>query len=221
MIQYSCGCCNDIDPKCFAQFNVSKCEFHTQHQQDVDRLGQDYYEQLGISPDKRERYEQQFIDGFGSPLASDGLNILEIGCGTSPYANIFIDKGWKYIGLDPSHFACEWMRKTYDVFMVCSKLEDQPPTEQVYDAVLSAHSLEHMPNPRAALLSMWHMLKSGGQLYLLIPDDTDLWNPDHLWFFSPATIRRLLVQVGFQIESLVLRRHAEIENYIYITARKP
>ena len=221
MIQYECGCVNDVDPLCFAQFNISKCHFHKRHQQDVGDLGRNYYEKLGIDPANKEMYERQFMDGFGQLPSSDGRSIIEIGCGTSPYVNLFTNKGWEYIGLDPSLFACEWMTDTYDVFMIRGKLEDQTLAGRAYRAVLSAHSLEHMPDPRAALTIMHRILDDGGNLYLLIPDDTDLWNPDHLWFFSPATIRRLLEQIGFEIVSLNLRRHTDVENYIYITARKP
>lgn len=222
MTRYNCGCVNEIDPVCFAQFNVSKCRFHQGHQREVGELGPDYYAEMGSSPEQRTQKELQFLDGFGEPVVNGASSaILEIGGGASLYVPLLQRSGWQYFGLEPSLYAAEWVKTTYGVSVERSRLGDASLLPGSYGAVLSAHSLEHMSDPRRALTQMLDCLVSGGTLYLLIPDDTDLWNPDHLWFFSPATIRRLLGQVGFQIQTLNLRRHTNIENYIYITARKP
>lgn len=56
-----------------------------------------------------------------------------------------------------------------------------------FDWVYSSHCLEHLENPRAALERWWEVLKPGGRLLLVVPDE-DLyeqgvwpsrWNPDH------------------------------------------
>lgn len=60
-----------------------------------------------------------------------------------------------------------------------------------YDAVHSSHCLEHMHDPASALYEWWHLLKPGGCLIVVIPEETlyeqghwpSLFNGDHKWTF--------------------------------------
>jgi SAM-dependent methyltransferase len=64
-------------------------------------------------------------------------------------------------------------------------------TEQ-FDYVYSSHCLEHMHDPRATILDWWKLVKPGGHLFILVPDE-DLYeqgvfpsrfNPDHKSTFT-------------------------------------
>jgi SAM-dependent methyltransferase len=66
-------------------------------------------------------------------------------------------------------------------------------TEQ-FDFVYSSHCLEHMRDPRQAILGWWQLVKPGGHLVLIVPDE-DLYeqgvfpsrfNPDHKATFTVA-----------------------------------
>lgn len=61
-----------------------------------------------------------------------------------------------------------------------------------FDFVYSSHCLEHMHDPRAALLEWWKLVKPGGHLFFIVPDE-DLYeqgifpsrgNPDHKATFT-------------------------------------
>lgn len=61
-----------------------------------------------------------------------------------------------------------------------------------FDYVFSSHCLEHMQNPYAALAGWWKLVREGGHLYFVVPDE-DLYeqarfpsryNPDHKWTFT-------------------------------------
>jgi SAM-dependent methyltransferase len=63
-----------------------------------------------------------------------------------------------------------------------------------FDFVFSSHCLEHMHDPRSALLEWWKLVKQGGHLFFLVPDE-DLYergifpsrgNPDHKATFTMA-----------------------------------
>jgi len=43
--------------------------------------------------------------------------------------------------------------------------------KEQFDFVFSSHCLEHMHDPRAALLEWWQLVKPGGHIYFIIPDE--------------------------------------------------
>jgi SAM-dependent methyltransferase len=66
-----------------------------------------------------------------------------------------------------------------------------------FDYVYSSHCLEHMVDPRAAIIQWWQLVKAGGVLFLIVPDE-DLYeqgywpsrfNRDHKWTFTIAKHR--------------------------------
>lgn len=63
-----------------------------------------------------------------------------------------------------------------------------------FDYVFSSHCLEHMLDPQYAIKQWWSLVKDGGVLFLIVPDE-DLYeqgfwpsrfNPDHKWTFTIA-----------------------------------
>ncbi len=61
-----------------------------------------------------------------------------------------------------------------------------------FDFVFSAHCLEHMHDPRAAVLEWWTLVRPGGHLFFIVPDEDlyeqgmwpSLFNPDHKTTFT-------------------------------------
>ncbi len=66
-----------------------------------------------------------------------------------------------------------------------------------FDFVYSSHCLEHMHNPRAALLEWWKLVRPGGHLFFIVPDEDlyeqGVWpsrfNDDHKATFTIAKSR--------------------------------
>jgi SAM-dependent methyltransferase len=63
-----------------------------------------------------------------------------------------------------------------------------------FDFVYASHCLEHMRDPRAAMAQWWQLVKPGGVLFVIVPDE-DLYeqgywpsrfNRDHKWTFTIA-----------------------------------
>jgi len=72
--------------------------------------------------------------------------------------------GFEYVGLDiEDKTECY---EIYDRFLVQSV---EKPIEGCYDAIISITLLEHVPDNRAALESMFHALKPGGAMHHYIP----------------------------------------------------
>lgn len=69
--------------------------------------------------------------------------------------------------------------------------------QDTFDFVYSSHCLEHMPDPPLALREWWSLIKPGGYLFIIVPDE-DLYeqgvfpsrfNPDHKATFTIAKTR--------------------------------
>lgn len=66
--------------------------------------------------------------------------------------------------------------------------------DRQFDYVYASHCLEHMVDPRAAIAEWWALVKPGGVLFVIVPDEDlyeqGVWpsrfNPDHKWTFTIA-----------------------------------
>ncbi len=66
--------------------------------------------------------------------------------------------------------------------------------DRQFDFVYASHCLEHMRDPRAAIAQWWQLVRPGGALFVIVPDE-DLYeqgfwpsrfNRDHKWTFTIA-----------------------------------
>ena len=82
-----------------------------------------------------------------------------------------------------------------------------------FDVAVLYHTIEHLPSPRSTLLELRRVVRPGGWLVLETPNIATFWYrvlgprwrqfiPDHRFFFTPQTIRRLCDETGFEIREL-------------------
>jgi SAM-dependent methyltransferase len=88
-------------------------------------------------------------------------------------------------------------------------LADLPGPAGGFDAITMLHVLEHLDSPRRALERAHELLRPGGILLVETPTVDSPWFrlaprrwrqliPDHYYFFSRATLERLLRETGFE-----------------------
>lgn len=208
----SCDCLNIPDMPGILR-NVRKCAAH--QPTPPESLGEAYYRASGaMDADASVRYVREITEAIGEVPFGTGLAV-EIGCGVSPYCSYLMGKGYSYLGIDLSLFACDEMRSRGADAIQSTTLKDSS-----ISLILAAHSLEHMKDAPGELVKMYHSLAPGGLLVLIVPDDSDRFNPDHLWFFTPDGLLGLLERTGFTIERFAVRRILPYENFIYVLARK-
>lgn len=228
-IEYVCGCINVIDPPSGVLRSVSKCAGHRQDQKEAGELGPDYYRGLGtLNPDEprdmtEARYVGQLTEALGAiPRAARPNAItMEIGCGISPYMKAFCRAGYAYIGIEPSRWAAEWAREHLGAFIRNVPIEAAILPYPIADVILAAHVIEHLGDAPGIITGLAGMLNPGGELWIVVPDDTDPLNPDHLWFYNAATLHAGLQQSGLHVQSIATRKYIERENFLYARARKP
>lgn len=232
MTTQSCGCVTSPDPAWMITRSVRKCEFHVAELKNQP-TGEAYYRQLDvIDPDgntRFDRYVTQMETALRQPFpppppAVGGRPIaeaLEVGCGVSPYVRAVVDAGYRYTGVEPDEWGATRTVIDGADSMFTEKFDGSLFASDTFGLILAAHSLEHVEDAPGMLRQFFRILAPGGHLVLLVPDDTDLTNPDHLWFFTEATLAMTLARLGFKGEKLVALQVVPKEKFIYCHARKP
>ncbi len=141
----------------------------------------------------------------------DGSTVLDVGCGRGYFLRACQDAGLRPQGIDLSQTAVDFARDHLRVDALCGTLRELLPTLPQVDAVTLWATIEHLPDPAAALASIRSALKSGGQLFLdtgvthtwldrLLPGRTQWYDPpQHLWVFSVQGLQHLLTSAGFEL----------------------
>jgi SAM-dependent methyltransferase len=148
-------------------------------------------------------------------------SLLDVGVGSGTFIGHARARGWTVTGTELSRSSATRVQATGVNVLVGDVGELELP-EGSFDVIHMNHVLEHMRDPARALRRMGKALRPGGLIVVEVPYEFgDLafqlrrWtgrlrpypvSSPHLFFFTPATLRRLLHQTGFSVESLTTTR---------------
>lgn len=223
--KHPCGCETVKCAECGVSHSRKKCELHMAEY--PHRSGsQDYYgaESAGIVDGipRNRIYVEQWREAFEKKLNSymhDSNLVVEVGAGIGRLVPYLYKRGLDYMAIEPDRWACEYLREAYGALAVAGDFMDVP-VRQPAKYVIAAHVLEHLPDAQAALHKMVSTMKPGGKLFLVVPDDRDLLNPDHHWFFTAEGLKAWCEEAGLVDVKYVKRRVVEHEDFIYLVGRK-
>ena len=158
-------------------------------------------------------YDQCF-DILGSIL---GKKLLDIGCGYCQALLYFRDRGLSVYGIEPSREGYEY-GLSQGIKMVQSGVEGSkiPFFDEKIDIVMLLNVLEHLRDPESTLKHIRSdYLTDSGILVIDVPNEfndfqtiardehgLDEWwvcPPNHLNYFSPTSLKRLLEGCGYQV----------------------
>lgn len=225
-----CGCVVATDPASGVTRSYEKCPNHVEARR-TQPTGERYYRSLGVldvrGGVRSDHYEQELLDGITElpgPI-SPYPRALEVGGGLSPYVPMLTKAGYSYTLIEPDVWAAEETIRRFGGRHHVGLLEDVVTADSrmigVFDLVLCCHALEHMADAPKAVLTLRDLLVPGGHLVVIVPDDSDLTNPDHLWFFTPESLYSVLTAAGLEVKTVQVRKVVERENFIYVVAGKP
>jgi SAM-dependent methyltransferase len=81
------------------------------------------------------------------------LDVLDVGCGTKPYASLFDGRVRRYVGVDAA---------PGPAVDVVASAEALPCDAESFDCVLSSQMLEHVERPQRVLAEIHRVLRPGG-----------------------------------------------------------
>ena len=136
--------------------------------------------------------------------------ILDIGCATGFFLDLAKKNGLDTYGIELSYEAYEIAKKKHDNIFN-GTLEDAKFSDSQFDTITMFDVIEHVLNPDKTIKEVSRIMNKDGILAITTPDFSSShskimgkhWyqiNPSqHLFYFTPQTIRLLLEKHGFKI----------------------
>ena len=139
-----------------------------------------------------------------------GGAILDIGCSSGGFLGTMKRSDWKLYGIERKESTARRARATTGAEVFAGDAAEACFLPESFDVITCFDVLEHMYRPRQFMTKVLDWLKPGGILYAMLPN-IDSWEsrlfgtywyglelPRHLFHFSPASVRYLMADVGYQ-----------------------
>ncbi|MCU7850085.1 MAG: class I SAM-dependent methyltransferase [Candidatus Thiodiazotropha sp. (ex Lucinoma kastoroae)] len=143
--------------------------------------------------------------------------LLEIGCASGAYLQKMEGMGWQVTGIEFSPHAAEAARELgYPVY--AGSLESATLESTDFDLITGWMVLEHLHDPVAGLHKLYEWVRPGGWLAFSVPNAASLefkllkerWYalhlPNHLYHYTPDTIRAMLTHTGWTTPTIYHQR---------------
>jgi len=159
--------------------------------------------------------------------------VLDVGCASGAFLCAAADGGWRVVGIEPAAA----LRKRAAAALggrgevIGGTLESAPAHLTGFDAVTLWDVLEHVERPMDFLSACVARLRPGGHLLVNVPNLESLparmmgvrWPlllPEHLNYFSPASLRRCAALAGLEWRAAGRRRAAfSVDSVFYRLAQ--
>jgi len=99
---------------------------------------------------------------------------LDIGCGDGYALESALHRGWEAYGLEVSEFFARRTRKRLGIDVFAGQLEQAGYESDCFDAVYMDSVLEYIQDPNALIIEINRIMKAGGVLYILVPNEDSL-----------------------------------------------
>jgi SAM-dependent methyltransferase len=156
---------------------------------------------------KRARFDRllECVEAYCAPH-----RLLDVGSGLGDLLSVATRRGWEAIGVEPNPFAAQIAEQFVAATTLCASIEQACLRQESFDVVTCADVLEHLRRPDRMLREAARLLRPGG-LTLITTVDVESrtaralrqrwphYHRDHLWYFSRATLRRLVTASGFDV----------------------
>lgn len=169
-----------------------------------------YYQGYGrndyLSPLTVKRYEELLQSWEGYRQTN---RLLDVGCGVGYFAETAKRKGWQVHGTEYTDRAVE-ICAAKGIAMQKGELNPDLYPPESFDIITSFEVMEHINRPREEAAKFYRLLRKGGIVYITTPNFNSLLRyclrqdynvicyPEHLSYYTPATLQRLMETAGFR-----------------------
>ncbi len=145
--------------------------------------------------------------------------IVDIGCGNGYLVGLLAEQGFDVIGIEPSSDGIAQARAAHPAVRFEQVSVDSELGAKIgadFDLVIATEVIEHLLAPRALLCAGLQLLRPGGRMLISTPYHGYLknlalsiaggwdrhfnvdWDGGHIKFFSTRTLRKMVLDCGFE-----------------------
>jgi 2-polyprenyl-3-methyl-5-hydroxy-6-metoxy-1,4-benzoquinol methylase len=145
-------------------------------------------------------------------FVKEGVRLLDFGCGPGYFLSVAQESGFKIIGCDISEEAGVLAKKKFNIEIIINPISPEGILKGDFDVITCWDVIEHLSNPQGVIRNFSERQRSGDYLFISTPNIESIdarilgkhWYgfkklPEHLSFFSPKSISKLLIGNGYKI----------------------
>lgn len=154
------------------------------------------------------RRRREWLESYFEPYRKEN-RLLDVGCGVGQLLDQAREAGWNTFGTEFTDRAVAICRERGHAINQ-GPLDPSSYRRGSFDVIVYSEVIEHINNHREEFEYVYELLRPGGLLFLTTPNFNSLsrrilrdrWNviqyPEHLAYFTPKTLRRLMCATGFR-----------------------
>lgn len=142
-----------------------------------------------------------YIEEFSTYIPIDKFRkVLNLGAGDGGETKLLQDKGYEVIGITVGMDNIKLAKQQYGIDLIEADMNILGFSPNSFDAIFLAQTFEHFLSPFIACLEMWRVLRTGGRIYIDVPDPDDdkewvIWHTNLLY---PRQIVKMFELCGFK-----------------------
>lgn len=163
-----------------------------------------------------------------------GKKVIDIGCGSARDGRLFVDRGFKYTGVDGSTKMLEQARDFVpEAEFLHLRFDQLDQIQNTFDGFWSAAALMHMPKSEfpSILKTMYDLLTPQGVGFITVPEKVNIsetikkkvklgiYTERIFSYYSQSELASILEQAGFSIVKTHIRPYPE-ENWLEFFVQK-
>jgi 2-polyprenyl-3-methyl-5-hydroxy-6-metoxy-1,4-benzoquinol methylase len=135
---------------------------------------------------------------------------LDVGCALGFMLQEAKASGWHPVGVETSEFAAQYAADHTGCSVRAGTLQQAAFPSESFDVVTLMDVIEHVPEPQDLIGEIYRILRTGGVLFIVTPNFASIfvrlyglkaygvWPDQHIVYFQPATMKKLLREIGFE-----------------------
>jgi SAM-dependent methyltransferase len=186
-----------------------------------DKEAKEYFQ---LHDEQQKIRNGENLAAFAESVLGGPGSMLELGCGRGELLRGAMNRGWTARGVEMTEDFAR-VARSQGVEIECTPIETCKSLDETYDVVMLAAILEHLYDPMETLKRIKNAVRTGGLLFIDVPNEASLsmrignlymrargrdwainlsptFPPFHVVGFSPASLRRALSEVGFEVYRL-------------------
>lgn len=140
--------------------------------------------------------------------------ILDIGCARGDFLYLARQDGFDVTGVEVSTFCADYVKNKLGIDVYSGDLLSAQLPSSTYDVVTLWDVIEHLRNPLETLNEISRIIRPGGILCFSTGDIDSFYSrimgrfwhlltpPQHLFYFTPKSIRKMLYRCGFVVNQI-------------------